>query len=176
MDDRLRALWLDLAERYQWLYHLTLQERLGEMRQDVGDWWWVGGLKVPNPAGPTQGGAPRAGPSHASVASNGPRRSSPPRALVSLLDAEPDDERPLSGLPDGVKRIILEVAIETGVSPAEIMSKKTTRRIHDARRACAQRLRRLRFGGGRGGGPSQAQIGVWLRRDHSTINRMLGDR
>lgn len=171
MNDQLRALWEDLSQRYRFLYGLTLQERLAEMRPDVADWWWVGGLKVPRLAGPTRA-VPHAGPSHASVAVTGPRRSSPAPAPRSLAEPEPVGERPLAGLPDVVKRTILAVAAETGVSPAEILGRKTTRRCSDARRECVKRLRRLRYGAP-GGRPSQAQIGAWLRRDHTTICRTL---
>jgi hypothetical protein len=51
VPDDVRDAWRDLAQRYRWLYDMTLQERLDQprVRADVNGWWRVGGKRDPTP-------------------------------------------------------------------------------------------------------------------------------
>jgi hypothetical protein len=173
-----RADWVDLKQRYRWLYDCTLEEALITQRQDIGAWWYLGGdLKMPGrkPAGPTKREVTSpAGPSHASVSPPvSSRRSNPPAAPVSLAEAREAAQPPPRGLPPQVKTIILGVAAETGVDVAQIMSVRRTGPISDARQECYRRLRAMPW---RGGHPSLLQVGLWLQRDHTTVLHGINKR
>lgn len=137
-----REAYIDLKERYRFLYGTGLQARLREQGEDITRWWEMG-LRARGPA-----------PIHP--------------ARPQLVQPPPEPEPPrLEDLPERVRDVIRVVAQERGVSPADIIGYRKTGRIADARQEAYRRLRVMPWAGKV---PSLLQIGIWLHRDHSTVS------
>ncbi len=73
-------------------------------------------------------------------------------------------------LPERVLHIIEGTAADHGVSVADILGRRRTRKISDARHSAMWRVRSISWKGmGWHGRPSYPQIGRWFRRDHTTV-------
>lgn len=145
-----REAYLDLKQRYRFLYGVGLQERLSDQGEDIVHWWEIG------------------------VRAQGPVPVNPAKpALVVESPPEPMPPPRWADLPDRVREIIRLVAQERGVSPADIVGYRKTGRIADARQECYRRLRAMSWPGGH---PSLMQIGVWLHRDHTTVMHGVNKR
>lgn len=116
--DEMREAYIDLKQRYAFLYEMALQARLATQGPDIIAWWELG-----------KAGRPR--PSVTIVA------PPPPREPARIGD-----------LPERVREIVRVVAQERGVSVADIMGFRQTGRIADARQECYRRLRAMPWGGG----------------------------
>jgi hypothetical protein len=51
VPEAVRKTWADLAERYLFLYAMTIQQRLDDpaIRADINNWWRIGGWRDPTP-------------------------------------------------------------------------------------------------------------------------------
>ena len=74
----------------------------------------------------------------------------------------------MRGIPDRVVAIMCNVAKAHGVSPADILGRRTLAKISKARREAMYAVRALEWGAA-GAPPSYPQIGRWFGRDHTTI-------
>jgi hypothetical protein len=146
--DQEREAYLDLKQRYRFLYGMGLQERLRDQGEDIVHWWEMGRKACgPIPVNP---------------------------AKPALVEPAPERGPPRwADLPERVREIIRAVAQERGVTAADIVGYRKTGRIADARQECYRRLRAMSWPGGQ---PSLMQIGVWLHRDHTTVMHGVNKR
>lgn len=70
-------------------------------------------------------------------------------------------------IPPRVRDVIQVVAIETGVSVDDILSRSHKRQHREARMEAMRWVRAMRWGAV--GSPSYPMIGRWFQRDHTTV-------
>lgn len=75
----------------------------------------------------------------------------------------------LAGLPSRVREVIEATALEFGLYPDVILSRRRGKLIDRARRECMKRVRAMEWRGCPDGIPSFPLMGQWFDRDHTSV-------